>query len=180
VKTRWTIAVIGSLALALLTLGVSIPWFRSRAARAGNAACDAGAKPANLNFTMKDLEDKDVTLASYKGKVIVLDFWATWCGPCKLEIPGFVDLQTRYGAKGLQFVGISVDDKLPLLKPYAAEYKMNYPVLQGLGHEEVQNAYGPIWGIPVTVVIDRDGKICRKHEGMTGKDVFEGEIKSLL
>jgi len=179
VKIRWTLAVVGSLALALVTLGVSIPWFRNRA-DTGNAACDANAKQANLNFTMKDLDDKDVTLASFKGKVIVLDFWATWCGPCKLEIPGFVDLQARYGAKGLQFVGISVDDTLALLKPYATEYKMNYPVLQGLGHEDVQNAYGPIWGIPMTVVIGRDGKICRKHEGMTGKDVFESEIKSLL
>ena len=151
----------------------------ARGGRPG-AACDANAKPANLNFTLKDIDNKDVTLASYKGKVIVLDFWATWCGPCKLEIPGFVDLQARYGAQGLQFFGISVDDKLPLLRPYVTEYKMNYPVLQGLGHEDVQDAYGPIFGIPVTVVIGRDGTICRKHEGISGKDVFESEIKSLL
>ena len=177
-KIRWTLAVVGSLALALVVLGVSIPRFASR--NLGGAVCDADAKPANLDFTMKDLEDKDVTLATFKGKVLVIDFWATWCGPCKLEIPGFVDLQTRYGPSGLQFVGISVDDKLSMLLPYAAEYKMNYPVLQGLGHEDVQTAYGPIAGIPVTVVIDRNGKICRKHEGMTGKDVFESEIKSLL
>lgn len=179
-KLRWTIAVVGSLALALMAVGVSIPWFRSSSTSSQGTACDAVARPANLNFTLRDLDDKDVNLASFKGKVIVLDFWATWCGPCKIEIPGFVDLQARYGPQGLQFVGISVDDKLSLLKPYAAEQKMNYPVLQGLGHEDVQNAFGPIWGLPTTFVIGRDGRICRRHEGLTRKDIFESEIKSLL
>ena len=121
-----------------------------------------------------------MTLADYKGKVILLDFWATWCGPCKVEIPGFVDLQTRYGKDGLQVLGVSVDDTLDKLTPYAAELKMNYPVLQGLGRDDVQDAFGPIWGLPTTFVIARDGKICAKHAGMSTKQQFEKEIKALL
>jgi len=176
--TRWIIAAASALGLALLTL--ELPDSDVGTASAAGAMCDATAKPAPLNFTLKDMQNKDVKLADFKGKVIVLDFWATWCGPCKLEIPGFVDLQAKYGARGLQFIGISVDDKLEQLKPYVAEYKMDYPVLQGLGHDDVQDAFGPIWGIPTTIVIGRDGNICRKHQGLAGRDLFEREIKSLL
>jgi thiol-disulfide isomerase/thioredoxin len=176
---RWLIAALGALALAFITIGEPLPLFGLSGGEP-DGVCDANPKPAPLGFTMKDVENKDVKLASFKGKVLVIDFWATWCGPCKLEIPGFVDLQNRYGPKGLQFIGISVDDKLEQLKPYVAEYKMNYPVLQGLGHDDVQDAFGPIWGIPTTVVIGRDGKVCKKHTGMASKDKFEQEIKSLL
>ena len=115
---------------------------------------------------MKDMNGKDVKLSDYKGKVILLDFWATWCGPCKFEIPGFVQLQEKYGKHGLQVIGVSVDDTVKQLQPYVAEYKMNYPVLQGLGHDDVQEAYGPMWGIPISVVISRDGMICAKHTGL--------------
>jgi peroxiredoxin len=179
---RWTIAASGALALALLTLHAGLPWTPAPqgAPLPTSAACAANGKMANLNFTLKDLDNKPVRLADYKGKVIVLDFWATWCGPCKLEIPGFITMQKAYGAQGLQTIGISVDDKLEDLKPYAAEYKMNYLVLQGRDHDEVQDAFGPIFGIPTTVVIGRDGKICRKHDGLTGRDSFEREIKALL
>ena len=185
-RIRWAIATLGALALALLTLNADLPWtFKHADASApgvppGAPACPANAKPANLSFTLKDVNNKDVRLASFKGKVIVLDFWATWCGPCKIEIPGFVDLQNRYGNDGLQVIGVSVDDTLEQLKPYVSTMKMNYPVLQGLGHDEVQDAFGPIWGIPVTIVISRDGRICAKHTGMSSKESFEKQIKSLL
>ena len=180
---RWTIATVSALALALLTLSVPLPlpWLSHRAdVSASNASCPADAKPANLNFTLKDMNGKDVTLSAYKGKVILLDFWATWCGPCKIEIPWFVELQTKYGNNGLQALGVSVDDTVDKLKPYVAQLKINYPVLQGLGHDDVQDAYGPLWGIPVTVVISRDGKICTKHIGFSAKESLEKEIKSLL
>src|ERR1051325_6700143 len=124
--------------------------------------CSKDAKPANLNFTLKDVNDRNVSLSVYKGQVILLDFWATWCGPCKVEIPWFVELQTKYAKQGFQALGVSVDDTVDKLKPYVSNMKMNYPVLQGLGHDDVQDAYGPMWGIPVTVVITRDGKICSK------------------
>ena len=116
------------------------------------AACMANAKPANLNFTMKDLDGKPVSLSSYKGKVILLNFWATWCGPCKAEIPGFVELQEKY-KNDLIVVGYSVDDEAPKAKAFATEYKINYPILLGEGREDVQDAYGPIWGIPASFII---------------------------
>jgi cytochrome c biogenesis protein CcmG/thiol:disulfide interchange protein DsbE len=144
------------------------------------AACMADAKPANLNFTMPDLDGKDVTLSSFKGKVILLNFWATWCGPCKAEIPGFVELQDQYGKDGLVIVGYSVDDDAPKAKAFADQFKMNYPILLGLGREDVQDAYGPIWGIPASFLISRDGRVCQKHLGIAPKAVFEKEIKALL
>lgn len=184
-KIRWAIAAVGALALALLTLNAAPEWpFHFTGATAAGTpatfACPANAKPANLNFTLRDLDNKDVRLASLKGKVILLDFWATWCGPCKIEIPWFIEFQQKYGKSGLQVVGVSVDDPLEKLKPYVGQMKMNYLVLQGLDHDEVQDAFGPIFGIPVTAVISRDGKVCAKHTGLTSKDAFEKEIKSLL
>ena len=192
-RTRWIIAALGALALALLTMAAPLPWPWARAAsRPVAAACPADAKRANLDFTMKDMNGRDVKLSDYKGKVILLDFWATWCGPCKFEIPGFVELQTKYGKHGLQVIGVSVDDTVKQLQPYVAEYKMNYPVLQGLGHDDVQEAYGPMWGIPTSVVISRDGLICAKHTGLPPtrasgeslekrvRDEFEHQIRMLL
>ncbi|MGH9141347.1 MAG: peroxiredoxin family protein, partial [Vicinamibacterales bacterium] len=151
---RWVIATIGCLALALLTLNASPDLHLDALGFASGApatqACPAGAKPANMNFTLKDVDGKDVKLASLKGKVVLLDFWATWCGPCKIEIPWFIEFQNKYGKAGLQVVGVSVDDTQAKLKPYVTQMKMNYTVLQGLDHDDIQDAYGPLMGIPVT------------------------------
>jgi peroxiredoxin len=144
------------------------------------AACMANPKPANFDFTMKDVDGNDVSLSTYKGKVVLLNFWATWCGPCKAEIPGFVRLQEKYRDQGLVVVGYSVDDTAAKAKAYAAEYKMNYPILLGEGREEVQDAYGPIWGIPASFIISKDGKVCRKHMGIAPEAVFEKEVVALL
>ena len=180
-RIRWAVAAVSALALALLTMSVPLEWpFHRRDAVTRAGACPADAKPANLNFTLKDMNNRDVSLADFSGKVILLDFWATWCGPCKVEIPWFAEFQEKYGPAGLQVVGISVDDTHEQLVPFVTQLKMNYVVLQGLGHDDVQDAYGPMWGIPVTTLISRDGKICAKHLGMSAKDVIEDEIKSLL
>jgi thiol-disulfide isomerase/thioredoxin len=136
-------------------------------------------RDAPLHFTLKDMHGADVQLASYKGKVIVLNFWATWCGPCKAEIPDLVTLQAQY-PDDLVVLGLSVDDTPDKMKPYAAEYKINYPLLVGDGREDVQDAYGPLWGIPVSVIIDREGKIAKKHSGIASREQFEREIKPLL
>lgn len=172
-STLWTRFAVGAALVALAAVPVN-----GQAAEA--ASCAADAKTANLNFTLKDLEGKDVTLSAYKGKVILLDFWATWCGPCKFEIPGFIELYTKYRAQGLQVLGFAVDDPVPALKQYAAQMKMNYPVLVGQGREDVLAAYGPIPGLPATFIINRDGKICSSHMGLTEKQRFEQEIKALL
>ena len=149
-----------------------------------DAAADAkvAGKAAPLNFTLKDMNGVDVKLASFKGKPIVMNFWATWCGPCRAEIPSLVELNKQYGEAGKDVVilGISVDDPVEKLKPYAAQMKMNYPVLVGNGRDDVQDAFGPLWGIPVTVFIDREGRIAKKHSGIASKEQFEQEIKALL
>ena len=181
-RTRWTIAALAAMALAWTTLAMELPWLGVSAdvqAPTGES-CPASAKAAPLGFTMKDVNGKDVSLGDYKGKVILLDFWATWCGPCKVEIPWFVEFQNKYAKSGFQAIGVSVDDPLDKLKPYVASMKMNYIVLQGLGNEKVQDAYGPMLGLPVTVLISRDGRICAKHTGMASKEALEQQIKALL
>jgi len=140
---------------------------------------EAAGKPAKLDFTLKDMHGVDVHLESFKGKVILVNFWATWCGPCRAEIPALVELQEQY-KDDLVILGLSVDDTAEKLLPYAAEFKMNYPVLVGNGREDVQEAFGPLFGIPVSVIIGRDGIIARKHSGIATKEQIEREIKTLL
>jgi thiol-disulfide isomerase/thioredoxin len=139
----------------------------------------AKGKAAPLHFTLKDMNGADVKLASFKGKVILLNFWATWCGPCKAEIPSLVELQQQY-ADDLVILGFSVDDTVDKMKPYAAQFKINYPLLVGKDRDDVQEAFGPLFGIPVSVIIGRDGTIAKKHSGIASKAQFEREIKALL
>jgi thiol-disulfide isomerase/thioredoxin len=183
---RWTLAAVAALGLAFSTIPFGAACNRAPAGEKTAAAapaagkCDAKAKPANLDFVLKDMNGRDVKLADFKGKVILLNFWATWCGPCKYEIPMFVELQAKYQDQGLTFLGFSVDDPPDKLKPFAEQYKINYPVLVGLGHEDVQDAFGPMWGIPVTLMISRDGNVCKRHMGIATKDQLEQDIKDLL
>jgi len=145
----------------------------------GTGACMANPKTANMDFVLPDLQGNQVPLSDFKGKVVLLNFWATWCGPCKAEVPMFVELQAQY-RDDLVIVGFSVDDTREKAQAFADEYKINYPVLLGLGHDEVQEAYGPIWGIPTTFLISRDGRVCKKHMGIAPKAQFEREINALL
>jgi len=145
-------------------------------------ACPADAKVANLNFTFKDIQGKSVSLSDYKGKVILLDFWATWCPPCRKEIPGYIELYDKYKSRGLVVVGVAMDDAGDIadVKRYAAQIKMNYPVLQGAGREdELKPVFGEL-PLPTSFVIARDGRICARHDGLTAKEVVEREITGLL
>src|SRR5262245_44825605 len=99
-------------------------------------ACDPRAKPATLDFVLKDTQGKPVRLADYKGKLIVLNFWATWCIPCRAEIPALVELQSKYARQGLQVIGVSIDDPVEKMQPFAAQYKVNYPVLTAFKNEK--------------------------------------------
>jgi thiol-disulfide isomerase/thioredoxin len=163
------------LAMGAVALAIALIWV----APGVDTETPDGVEMARLDFTLQDLNGADVALASFKGKVILLNFWATWCGPCKAEIPELVELQQQY-KDDLVVLGVSVDDPVEKLRPYADEYKMNYPVLVGNGQQEFQDAYGPLWGIPVSVIVDRDGRIAKRHSGIGTKERFEQEIKSLL
>jgi thiol-disulfide isomerase/thioredoxin len=144
------------------------------------AVCDPDAKPANLAFTLQDMDGNTVNLAAFRGKVIVLNFWATWCVPCRIEIPGLVELQETYGDQGLVVLGLSVNDPAELIKPFAEEFGVNYPLLVGLDRIDVQQAFAPIYGIPITFLIARDGTWCRTHRGLTTKLETERDILGLL
>ena len=142
-------------------------------------ACQSN-KQANLDFTVKDMNGARVRLADYKGKVILINFWATWCAPCKVELPGLIELQDAYKDKGLMVLGISEDDSPETLRTFATEWKVNYPMLVGLGEEELFDAYGPLIGLPTSVIVGRDGAVCGRHVGAATKEEFEREIKALL
>ncbi|HTI39857.1 MAG TPA: TlpA disulfide reductase family protein [Vicinamibacterales bacterium] len=184
-RPRWIVTAAAVLAVALLT----IPALRrSGTERIGPAAaaaptsarsetCDASA-PAKLDFVLKDMHNAPLKLADFKGKVIVLNFWATWCGPCKEEIPAFVELYDRYRNKGLVIVAVSIDDAPPQLQQFTREWKMQYPVAQL--QSDIEDAYGPFYGVPTSYLIGRDGTICTKHLGPVSKDAFEQEIRALL
>jgi peroxiredoxin len=139
----------------------------------------AVGKPAPV-FSLKDADGKAVAPADYKGKVVLLDFWATWCGPCKVEIPWFIDFERQFKDQGFAVLGVSMDeDGWTAIKPYVATMKMNYRVL--LGNDDVSAAYGGLDALPTTLLIDRQGKIASVHEGVSmGKEEFKDAIVQLL
>jgi cytochrome c biogenesis protein CcmG/thiol:disulfide interchange protein DsbE len=130
------------------------------------------------DFSLHDLNGQPLTLASYRGKVVLLDFWATWCAPCRNEIPHFVALQNQYREQGLQVLGISMDDGPKPVREFYQQFQMNYPV--ALGTEKLATAYGGVLGLPVTFLIGRDGQVAAKYIGEVQMPVVEQEIKSLL
>jgi len=134
--------------------------------------------PPAPGFSLTDINGQKLDLASYRGKVVLLDFWATWCAPCRTEIPHFVDMQNKYGGQGLQIIGISLDDNDKPVKKYYAEQKMNYPV--AVGDDKLAEAYGGVLGLPEAFIIDREGRIIAKHTGETEMAVFEKEISEAL
>ena len=136
----------------------------------------AAAAPA---WNLKDVKGNSVKLSDFKGKVVILDFWATWCPPCQAEIPHFIGLQEKYGKQGLVVVGVSVDEGGPdVVSSFVTANKINYPIV--LGNLDVAQLYDATEGIPTTFVIDRTGNIVAKHLGFTDSEVFEKEIKSVL
>lgn len=131
------------------------------------------------DFTLESLDGKSVSLSSLRGKAVVVNFWATWCGPCKIETPWLVELQNQYGAQGLQIVGIAMDDSgKDEIARFAKDMGMNYPVL--LGKEAVGEAYGGVPALPQSFFVGRDGKIVDKIMGIEGRAEIEDAIKKAL
>jgi peroxiredoxin len=183
--TRWIIAAVAAVGAGVLAASMmlgpsySVTVDNDRVMRGDKPGCKSEGT-ANLDFTLKDMEGAPVRLADYKGKVLVLNFWATWCPPCKAELPGIIEVHSQYKDKGVVILGISEDDDAPTLKTFASEWKIKYPMLVGLNEDKLFDAYGPLYGIPTTVFINREGAICGRHVGPATKEEFEKEIKTLL
>jgi len=137
-----------------------------------------GALRPAPDFSLTGLSGRNFSLSDYRGKVVVLDFWATWCDPCKEEIPHFIEMQSKYASQGLQVLGISMDDDEPPVRQFQQQFKMNYPV--ALGNPKLADQYGGILGLPITFVIDRNGRITARHVGATDPSVIEAEVQKLL
>jgi thiol-disulfide isomerase/thioredoxin len=143
-------------------------------------AAGSTAVMAPLDFTVKDMHGAELALASLKGRPLIVNFWATWCAPCKQEIPALVELVDKYRSRQLTVLGISIDDTPEDLRAFAAEYKINYPVLVGLDQMPLQEAYDAVVAIPVTWFIRPDGSVYLKHMGPATKEWFETQVQGLL
>jgi thiol-disulfide isomerase/thioredoxin len=181
--------VIGITALLLVGKRASKPSDSASAALTGNAQSSpapvqgAGDPPKGSmapTFELKSIPDgKSVPLASLRGKAVLLNFWATWCGPCKIEMPWLVDLQKKYGPQGLQIVGVAMDDAEDKeIADFARKMGVNYLVLKG--SEKVGDLYGGIDRLPLTYYIDRSGKVVDETVGLASESVFEDAIKRAL
>jgi len=159
--------------VAICLLGIYVAGRRTaqkpKPAASGNVAPD---------FTLTDLDGRKLTLSDYKGTVVLLDFWATWCGPCRTEISHFVEMQNQYGPQGFQVIGISMDDDAKPVREFAQQYKLNYPV--AVGDDKLADRFGGVLGLPVNFIIDRQGRIHAKYLGATDVSVFDEAVKNLL
>jgi thiol-disulfide isomerase/thioredoxin len=131
------------------------------------------------DFSLESLDGKSLRLSDLRGKAVLLNFWATWCGPCKIEMPWFVDLQKQYGSQGLQIVGVAMDDASKEdISKFAKDMGVNYPIL--IGKESVGDQYGGVPALPESFLISRDGKIVDKIIGLRGKAEIEDAVKKAL
>lgn len=158
--------------LAALTMGA---WLAAPTAAQLEPSLVGKAAPA---FALKDIAGKPLKLADFRGKVVLIDFWATWCVPCRVEIPHFIELQKKYASRGFSMIGISMDDEPGLVAPFAKKHGMNYPVVIGDG--PLGEKYGGILGLPVAFIIDRNGIIRERYDGVTSAETFEKAVVALL
>jgi thiol-disulfide isomerase/thioredoxin len=170
------IIVVAMVVALMLVFGFKLARRSSQSASTGDVQMKSGIAP---DFTLQSLEGKTVHLSDFRGKPVVLNFWATWCGPCKIEMPWFVDLQKEYGPAGLQFLGVAMDDASTKdIAEFAESMKVNYPIL--IGKDTVGDAYGGVQFLPETFFIDRDGKVVDKVFGLKGRGEIEDAIKKIL
>lgn len=157
----------------LLAVGCSSPGGRESRVK------PASARRAAPDFALKDGDGKTVRLSSYRGKVVLLNFWATWCGPCMVEIPWFIDFERRYRQQGFAVLGVSMDENgWRAVKPFVSELGINYRVV--LGDDTVAQLYGGINALPTTFIIDREGRVAAVHQGLVSKSKYENDLRELF
>jgi peroxiredoxin len=175
-------SLLGAALAGLFLTGCSSAPQTAVAASGRGASGKSDARKEAPDFALKDANGATVHLSDYKGKVVLLDFWATWCCPCKVEIPWFMEFEQQYKDRGFAVLGVSMDEGgWTEVKPYVEKQKINYRIL--LGNDQVGEAYGGVDSLPTTFLIDRDGRIASKHEGIepsNGKDEIRDEIIRLL
>lgn len=163
-----------SAALALLLASCSRP----SSSPARELKSQGQRKPAP-NFSLKDADGNAVNLADYRGKVVLINFWATWCGPCEAEIPWFIEFEKKYKDQGFAVLGVSMDDDgWKSVRPYIASHKINYRIM--IGSEVVSQQFGEIEALPTSFVLDREGRIASNHVGLVDKVDYQNEIVKLL
>jgi peroxiredoxin len=151
----------------------------SRTARAADSVKPDKERRQAPDFSLKDADGKPVKLSDYRGKVVILDFWATWCGPCKVEIPWFMELQRRNKDRGFEVLGVSMDDEgWEVVKPFVQQLGVNYRVM--IGNDATAQLYGGVDALPTTFLIDRTGRIAAVHVGLASKKDFEDGVEQLL
>jgi thiol-disulfide isomerase/thioredoxin len=151
----------------------------ARSNRAGGTAPGQRIGQYAPDFELQSLEGKNVKLSDFRGKAVLLNFWATWCGPCKVEMPWFVELQKEYGPQGFQIIGVAMDDaSTEDIAKFTRELGVNYPIL--LGKESVGQSYGGVGVLPTTFFVDRDGKVTDREFGLQSRSVFVDNIKKAL
>ena len=149
-----------------------------RTVKAASLKPDKDRHPAP-EFALKDANGKTVRLEDYRGKVVLLDFFATWCGPCKIEIPWFMEMERRNKDRGFAVLGVSMDDEgWDIVKPFLADLGVNYRVV--IGNDATAQLYGGVDALPTTFLIDRNGKIASVHVGLASRKDFEDGIEQLL
>lgn len=177
------------LAIGLLLAALAVGLTMMRRVRSGappppTSAAQPPAVPALRgkpapNFELPDLKGSKVHTTDFKNKVLLVNFWATWCSPCIVEIPWFIEFQQKYGPQGLQVIGISLDEAgTKDVVPFVEKHKMTYPVL--LGNDSTAELFGGIMGLPTTFIVDRDGKYYSMHRGLVSRESVEEELQNLL
>lgn len=169
-------SLIGALFISVFAFGTSVP---SRAATEDDvyALTPQASRPLASTFTLTDTSGHDVSLSHYRGRVVLLDFWATWCTGCKVEIPWYVEFQRRYQANGLTSIGAAMDEEgWSVVKPYLADHPIAYPLVVGTS---IADAYR-VMNMPMTLLIDRHGRVALSHVGIVDKAKWEAGIRQLL
>jgi peroxiredoxin len=171
----WRVGAVAGMAAAVVAMGGAV---RAKAVTPADELIPAGLRKAAPDFSVTDLDGKTVTLRQYRGKVVLLDFWAVDCGGCRVEIPWYVEFDRKYRGQGLQLVGLDMYGESPaMIRPFMAKSGMTYPV--AVGTDALGAEFG-LQAMPLTLLVDREGRIAVSHAGIVDRAAFEGDIQELL